>query len=153
MANRQTLENLRGEIAFRRKLAVQHTTGQMLLPGYYDKASHDDILRERIETTRATFESLRGRGVNFARFVELGAERCHRSLVLCNQFGASGIAMDLSLDQLLTAGHFARLFGLPELPMRVCCDAGNLPLRSGVAPFVFCYQFLHHFPSLDGVLG
>jgi hypothetical protein len=42
----QTLDNLRGEIEFRRKLAEQHVNGQMLLPDYYGKDVHDLILRD-----------------------------------------------------------------------------------------------------------
>ena len=149
----QSLENLKGEIAFRAKLARQHTTGQRLLPDYFSKEDHDAILAERIATTRAAFSALKAQGEDFSRFVELGAERGHRSLALVNSFAAEGLAMDLSLDQLRTAGHFSELFQLPKLPLRVCCDANNLPLRSGAVPFLFCYQFLHHFPSLHGILG
>jgi SAM-dependent methyltransferase/uncharacterized protein YbaR (Trm112 family) len=148
----QTLDNLKGEIAFRAKLARQHTTGEMLLEHYYSKADHDKILRERIHTTGKSFAALASSGVDFSRFVELGAERAHRSLVLASRFGCKGIAMDISFHQLETAAHFARLFGLPAMPLRVCCDANVLPLRPHAVPFVFCYQFLHHFPVLGGIL-
>jgi SAM-dependent methyltransferase/uncharacterized protein YbaR (Trm112 family) len=149
---RQSLEHLRGEIRFREKLARQHAAGECVLPGYPGKAEHDAILRERVATTRTAFRELSARGVDFGNYVELGAERGHRALVLENDFGARGIAMDLSLDQLRTMPHFAALFGLPRLPLRVCCDANRLPLRTGAAPFVFCYQFLHHFPGLDSTV-
>jgi SAM-dependent methyltransferase/uncharacterized protein YbaR (Trm112 family) len=29
----------------------------------------------------------------------------------------------------------------------VCCDVHALPFLSGSLPFVFCYEFLHHFPT------
>ena len=150
---RQDLANLEGEVRFRAKLARQHgAEGVVLLPDYPDKAEHDRILADRVATTRATFAALAGRRIRFDRYLELGAERGHRALVLENEFGAHGIAADLSLEQLRTLPHFAALFGLPKLPVRVCCDAARLPVRTGVVPFVFCYQFLHHFPSLASIL-
>lgn len=150
---RQTMENLKGEVAFRAKLARQHTTGEILLPDYYPKDEHDAVLAERIETTRSTFELMGSEGTDFSHYVELGAERGHRSLVLQNSFGAEGLALDLSWHQLRTCRHFSELFRLPKLPLRICCDAMNLPIRSEAVPFLFCYQFLHHFPALGGVVG
>jgi SAM-dependent methyltransferase/uncharacterized protein YbaR (Trm112 family) len=147
----QTVSNLRGEIGFRRKLAEQHVTGRMLLPDYYGKAAHDEILRERMSTTLRELGGLQARGVRLSPFLELGAERGQRSLVLVNDLGAEGLAADISFDQLKTAEHFARLFSKPKLPVRVCCDVNHLPLRSGSLPFVFCYEFLHHFPELTPV--
>ncbi len=152
-APRQNIGNLKGEIAFREKLARQHTTGELLLPDYFDKDSHDLIMAERIATTRETFSALKEKGVNFSQFLELGAERGHRSLSIVNSFHATGFAMDISFAQLRTADHFSRIFHLPRVPHRVCCDANNLPLKNEVVPFLFCYQFLHHFPSLKPVLG
>ncbi len=124
----------------------------MLLPDYYGKEEHDAILASRIETTRKDMERLRSRGVKLAPFVELGAERCHRSLVLANDFEGVGIAVDISFDQLKTADHFAELFGMPQLPLRVCCDVNYLPVRGNAVPLVFCYEFLHHFPAVKPIL-
>ncbi|MFZ4600050.1 MAG: methyltransferase domain-containing protein [Terrimicrobiaceae bacterium] len=149
---RQTIANLQGEIAFRRKLARQHTTGEVLLPDYLGKDQHDVVLAERIETTTTTFRDLAQRGVDFSTFLELGAERGHRALALANHLHAVGVATDLSFDQLRTAEFFARQFGLPRVPMRICCDANHLPFRSGSVPFAFCYQFLHHFPGLETIV-
>jgi len=148
----QTIENLRGEIEFRRKLAEQHVTGRMLLPDYYGKEAHDRILRERMATTLRDATALQAHGVRLAPFLELGAERCQRSLVMVNDLNAAGIAADISFHQLKAADHFAELFGKPRLPLRLCCDANRLPLRSKAFPFVFCYEFLHHFPELTPVV-
>jgi SAM-dependent methyltransferase/uncharacterized protein YbaR (Trm112 family) len=148
----QTLSNLRGEIEFRRKLAEQHVTGRILLPDYYGKAAHDAILRERMATTLREIAALQARGVQLSPFLELGAERGQRALVLVNDLGCEGIAADISFDQLKTAEHFAQLFGKPKLPLRVCCDVNHLPFRSGFFPFVFCYEFLHHFPALAPIV-
>jgi SAM-dependent methyltransferase/uncharacterized protein YbaR (Trm112 family) len=148
----QTLANLRGEIEFRRKLAEQHVSGRLLLLDYYGKDAHDAILRERMATTLREISALQARGVQLSPFLELGAERGQRALVLVNDLGANGIAADISFDQLKTAEHFARLFGKPKLPLRVCCDVNHLPLRSGSLPLVFCYEFLHHFPALAPIV-
>jgi SAM-dependent methyltransferase len=144
---RQTIENLKGEIAFRAKLAVQHVSGEVLLPDYYEKTDHDRILRDRVEANRRGMHQLASRGISLSPFLELGAELGQRSLVLTNDFGATGVAVDISYHQLRAMEHFGRLFERPTLPLRICCDANRLPFRSGSFPFVFAYEFLHHFPS------
>jgi SAM-dependent methyltransferase len=97
--------------------------------------------------TQQRMSELAGRGISLSPFLELGAERGQRSLVLTNDFGAAGAAVDISYHQLKAMEHFARLFERPELPLRICCDANQLPIKSGSFPFVFAYEFLHHFPS------
>jgi SAM-dependent methyltransferase len=149
---KQHLRNLQGEIAFRAKLARQHVTGEVVLPDYYRREEHDRILLERVEATRARMAELARTGVKLSPFLELGAERGQRSSVIVNDFGASGIAADISYHQLLTLDHFSQLFRKERLPTRVCCDANHLPFRSGAFSFVFCYQFLHHFPSLPPII-
>lgn len=144
--NLQTLRHLKGEVEFRKKLAIQHVTGETVLPDYYDKEQHDKILLERVERTLRDVQELEKR-TRLSPFVELGAERCQRSLVLTNDFNARGFAVDISFHQLKTAEHFAKVFNRPVLPYRVCCDVNNLPFRTNSIPFVFCYEFLHHFPS------
>lgn len=151
--NAQTMRNLHGEVAFRRLLARQHVTGEVLLPDYFGKKEHDAILAARVETTRRDMDRLARQGAVLSPFVELGAERCHRSMVLVNEFGAKGIAVDISLDQLRTAPHFASLFGWDKLPLRVCCDVNHLPVRDAAVPFAFCYEFLHHFPSIRPIVA
>jgi SAM-dependent methyltransferase/uncharacterized protein YbaR (Trm112 family) len=149
---RQSLQNLKGEIDFRAKLARQHVEGEVVLPNYYAKEEHDRILLERVAATGDKMFELRALGVEFSPFLELGAERGQRSLVLTNDFRASGVAADISYHQLGTLGHFSRVFRRENLPTRICCDANHLPFRSGAFPFVFCYGFLHHFPSLRPVI-
>jgi SAM-dependent methyltransferase/uncharacterized protein YbaR (Trm112 family) len=148
----QNIDNLKGEIGFRQKLAKQHVTGEILLPEYYNKEEHDKILLERVTTTLKEVKYLEKRGVILSPFIELGAERCQRSLVLTNDFNAGGFAVDISYHQLKTAAHFSKVFDRPKLPYRVCCDVNNLPFRSNSFPFVFCYEFLHHFPSPEPIL-
>lgn len=150
---RQTIATLKGEIEFRAKLSRQHVSGEVLLPDYYRKEQHDEILRTRVAATLKKMTELEGRGIPLSPFLELGAERGQRSLVLVNDFGADGFAVDISYHQLRTVEHFARLFQRDRLPIRVCCDAYHLPFRSNAFPFVFCYEFLHHFPSLPPILA
>jgi ubiquinone/menaquinone biosynthesis C-methylase UbiE len=148
----QTLDQLKAEIEFRSKLAIQHVSGQVVLPDYYQKAEHDKILLQRVDATQQRMHALTEQGVMLSPFLELGAERGQRSLVLANDFGAAGAAADVSYDQLATMTHFSRLFEKPVLPLRVCCDAKQLPFRSNSIPFIFCYQFLHHFPRIAPVV-
>lgn len=149
---RQNIDNLKGEIAFRAKLSRQHVTGEVLLTDYYTKQEHDRILLERVASTRRKIQELADLGVGISPFLELGAERGQRSLVLANDFNATGVASDISCHQLNTMGHFSRLFERDKLPVRVCCDANHLPFRNNSFPFIFCYEFLHHFPSLGPVM-
>lgn len=144
---RQSIDTLKSEIEFRRKLAKQHVTGEILLPDYYKKEDHDRILLERINTTKNKMEVLLNQGVNFSPFLELGAERGQRSLVLTNDFNADGFAADISYHQLKTMNHFSNLFHRGKLPLRICCDANQLPFKTNSISFVFSYEFLHHFPS------
>jgi len=92
-------------------------------------------------------------GVQLSPFLELGAERGQRSLVLTNDFRAAGVAADISYHQLGTLDHFSQVFRREKLPSRICCDANHLPFGSGAFPFIFCYGFLHHFPALRPVMG
>jgi len=148
----QNINNLRGEIEFRKRLAKQHVTGEMLLPDYYDKEQHDKILLERINTTVEDIGNLEKQGRLLSPFIELGAERCQRALVLTNDFNVEGFAVDISYHQLQTAEHFSKVFNRPRLPFRVCCDVNNLPFRNNSFPFAYCYEFLHHFPTPKPVL-
>ena len=143
----QTIDNLRGEIEFRKKLAKQHVTGEIFLPDYYKKEDLDRILLERVTTTAKRMSVLKEQGVELSPFIEFGAERCQRSLVLANDFNANGIAVDISFHQLKTAEHYANLFHRPKIPLRVCCDANRLPFKNSSFNFAFCYEFLHHFPT------
>jgi len=150
---RQTLQNLKGEIEFRAKLARQHVDGEVVLPDYYRKEDHDRILLERVAATSEKMSDLERLGVQFSPFLELGAERGQRSLVLANDFQADGVAADISYHQLATIDHFSHMFGREKLPNRICCNANYLPFKSEAFSFVFCYEFLHHFPSLEPVIN
>lgn len=144
---KQNLDNLRSEIRFREKLARQHVTGEVLIKDYVNKPFHDVIMRERVAATFDTMKKLKESGVFFDPFIELGAERGQRSLVLTNDFNAQGFAVDISFAQLKTLDYWMKFFEKSRGPIRVCCDAYHLPFQRGSLNFAFCYQFLHHFPT------
>jgi hypothetical protein len=123
---------LKGEIEFRAKLSIQHVSGEVLLPDYYGKEEHDRILLDRVDATHKKMKELADIGINFSPFLELGAERGQRSLVLMNDFGANGVAIDISYHQLRAMEHFSNLFKREKLPVRICCDANHLPFKSNI---------------------
>ena len=132
---RQSLKNLKGEIEFRAKLSRQHVSDEVLLPDYYKRKEHDRILLERVNATQKRMKELVDMGINLSPFLELGAERGQRSLVLTTDFYANGVAVDISYHQLRTMEHFAKLFKREKLPTRICCDANHLPFKNNSFSF------------------
>jgi ubiquinone/menaquinone biosynthesis C-methylase UbiE/uncharacterized protein YbaR (Trm112 family) len=100
-----------------------------------------------MEVTRRDFAELAQAGLLQAPFLELGAERCQRSLVVANDFHLEGYAADLSFESLRYATFLAEQEKLSRMPRRLCCDAYKLPLAENSIGFAFCYQTLHHFPD------
>ncbi|MCP5048495.1 MAG: methyltransferase domain-containing protein [bacterium] len=150
--DKQTIDHMKGEIRFREKLVDQHVKGEELVDGYIKKDDHDEVMRERVDTTRKAMKQLQAEGVGLSPFIEVGAERGHRSMVMVNDFGTEGFAVDLSFAQLKTLDYWMKFFDMPKAPVRVCCDVYHLPFQSGSLGFSFCYQFLHHFPGPGPVL-
>ena len=148
---KQSIDHLKSEIRFREKLARQHVAGEVLIDDYITKEDHDALMWERVNTTFTAMQRLKDSGVGLTPFLEVGAERGQRSLVLTNDFNAKGFAVDLSFEQLKTLDYWKEFFKKPELPIRVCCNIYSLPFRENSFRFAFCYQFLHHFPALEPV--
>ncbi len=141
----QSLGNKRAEIQFRRKL-MQQNRGEACC--FIDEPDSRDVfimIEGRMQRTREMVESIRAAGITIEPFLEVGAERCQRALVLENEFDVRGIAADISLDSMLFAEKIADHFHYTKMPIRVCCDANKLPIRPASFPFAFCYQTLHHF--------
>jgi SAM-dependent methyltransferase len=145
--DQQSIDHLKSEIRFREQLAEQHVSGKELVKGYINKKDHDVLMRERVDTTAKTMKRLQTEGAELGPFIEVGAERGQRSLVLCNDFNAEGFAVDISFAQLKTLDYWREFFDKPKPPVRVCCDVYHLPFQANSLNFAFCYQFLHHFPS------
>lgn len=143
----QLVESKRGEIEFRKKLIQQQVEGHRIFDDEYDASGIIGVLAERMTKTLEQMTLLQERGVPLSPYVEIGAERCQRSLVMENDLGASGAAVDISFDMLKSAAHYSQEFKKTKIPLRLCCDANSLPFKAGSVPFVFCYETLHHFPD------
>jgi SAM-dependent methyltransferase len=143
----QLIKSKKGEIEFREKLSQQQVNGSRIFDDEYDRQGVEAILAERMSRTFKQMSLLKSQGIPISPYVEIGAERCQRSLVMENDFAASGAAVDISYPSLRTCGYYADKFARKTLPLRICCDAYNLPFLTGSIPFVFCYETLHHFPD------
>ncbi|MDD4178949.1 MAG: methyltransferase domain-containing protein [Candidatus Margulisbacteria bacterium] len=141
----QTEENKRGEIEFKKKLYEQQVNHQPVLRDEHDAEGIEALLADRMRVTSDQMKRLRQKGVVLSPFAEIGAERGQRSLVMTNELSAEGAAIDLSFEMLKSCEYYRLKNGLKRSPLRICCDAYNLPFKSGSLPFTFCYQTLHHF--------
>jgi len=141
----QTEENKKGEIEFKKKLYEQQINNQTVLRDEHDAAGIETLLADRMRVTAKQMKELRQKVIALSPYVEIGAERGQRSLVMANDLGAAGAAIDLSFEMLKSCEYYRAKYGLKKLPLRICCDAYNLPFRDNSLPFAFCYQTLHHF--------
>jgi SAM-dependent methyltransferase/uncharacterized protein YbaR (Trm112 family) len=148
----QPVESQKGEIEFRRRLYLKQVEGSPILHDEFDAAGIEEILQERMNKTFEQVTLLRGKGIPLSPYLEIGAERCQRALVMENDLGLEGAAVDISYDMLKSCDHYRDVFKRARSPMRVCCDANNLPFMSGSYPFVFCYETLHHFPDPAAII-
>jgi uncharacterized protein YbaR (Trm112 family)/SAM-dependent methyltransferase len=149
----QSLRNKRAEVDFRRKLMQQNRGEACYFADEPGVADVFPMIEGRIQRTREMISGLVASGLALEPYLEVGAERCQRSLVLENEFGFSGIAADISLDSMLFAGRIAEKYHYSKMPLRVCCDANRLPIRSGSVQFAFCYQTIHHFSDPSPILA
>ncbi len=143
----QPVASKRGEIEFRKKLVQQQVEGEAIFTDEFTREGIEPILAKRMKETREGMIALRNKGVNLSPYIEIGAERGQRSLVMENDLDATGMACDISFDVLKSCEYYGKVFGKTKLPLRICCDANFLPFKSGSIPFVFCYESLHHFPD------
>jgi ubiquinone/menaquinone biosynthesis C-methylase UbiE/uncharacterized protein YbaR (Trm112 family) len=148
----QSIESQKGEISFRKKLVEQQLLHEENIDGELSKDEIEKALNERMETTLEIMEQLKKRKIKLSPYLEIGAERGQRSLIMENEIEAKGAAVDLSFDMLKTCDYYQNLFKKKNAPVRVCCDANNLPFLSNSIPFIFSYQFLHHFPDPSPII-
>jgi len=152
--DRQGLSEKTGEVKFRRKLASQQSEdGHTIFPELRNHGEMLEVMRQRASVTRDAIAQLSEEGKTLSPFIEIGAERCQRALVLENEFDAQGIAVDISFDMLRLGAEVANGLGYKKMPMRICCDANNLPIRDDTLSFAFCYATLHHFPNPNLILN
>jgi SAM-dependent methyltransferase len=144
---RQTIGSKKSEIEFRKKLAEQQVEGKTHFRDEFSGDKMQEILYQRMEKTLSDISPLKDSGIEFTPYIEIGAERCQRSLVMENDLGASGAAVDISFSMLKSCDHYRSAFKKSKNPARICCDAHNLPFLSGSLAFAFSYEVLHHFPD------
>jgi SAM-dependent methyltransferase len=143
----QNLKNKRGEIEFRKKLVQQQVEGELLFEDECSARDIEEILKKRMSKTYEQMTALDREGILLSPYIEIGAERCQRSLVMENDLGISGAAVDISYEMLQSCCYYSDVFDTPKRPLRICCDAYSLPFMSDSVPFIFCYETLHHFPD------
>jgi hypothetical protein len=102
----QSVKTQKGEIEFRKKLFRQQIDGEHLFDDEYDAKGIEKILAERMKKTYEQMTLLKGRGVALSPYLEIGAERCQRSLVMENDLDASGVAVDISYDMLKSCDYY-----------------------------------------------
>jgi ubiquinone/menaquinone biosynthesis C-methylase UbiE/uncharacterized protein YbaR (Trm112 family) len=152
MALQQTINNQKGEIEFRKKLVRQQIEGLHVMEDEFNSQNMKMILNERMQKTLAQIKLLKEKGIITSPFIEIGAERGQRSLILENDLHSEGAAVDISFDMLKSCDYYKNDFGKDKMPLRVCCDANNLPFLSDSIPFIFTYETLHHFPDPEPIV-
>ncbi len=145
---RQLIAAQKGEIEFRKKLYWQQVESKTVFNSELDGTGVENVLNDRMKQTRDQMTLLRKMNITLSPYVEIGAERCQRSLVMENDLGLTGGAsVDISFDMLRSCKHYQGVFNKVKSPIRICCDANNLPFMTSSIPFVFCYETIHHFPE------
>lgn len=147
MGRLQPLSAKFGEVKFRQKLVKQHLGKKGLIPEEPSPTEILEILKNRVNATRKILKKLVDQDFPLSPFLEIGAEKGQRSMLLVNEFGAVGFASDLSFESLASAKKFASLLCFKKLPTLVCCDAYCMPFANNSFPFVFSFETLHHFPN------
>lgn len=84
-------------------------------------------------------------------FLEIGANAGHTSYMLCNEYGASGFALDISADALRHGMALQERWGLSRAPVRVAGDALNLPFADNSLRLVCAFQMLSQFLDIEPV--
>lgn len=139
----QSVKAQQGEIAFRKKLVQQHIEGQNIFHDEFNGAGIEKILAERMKKTLHQMTGLKERGLTISTYIEIGAERCQRALIMENDLGGTGAVLDISYEMLKSCDYYQPKFGKIRSLLRICCDIHRLPIMSNSIPFVFCYETLH----------
>ena len=148
----QPIDAKKGEIEFRKKLYEQQVLGQHRFADEFNTDEMVEIVCKRVTKTYDQIKKLHDRGIVTSPYVEIGAERCQRSLVMENQLGSHGAAVDISFHSLQSCDFYRQVMHLGLAPTRICCDANKLPFASNSVPFIFCYDTLHHFPDPQPII-
>ncbi|MDX6414215.1 MAG: hypothetical protein QOH23_1625 [Gaiellaceae bacterium] len=85
--------------------------------------------------------------------VDVGVGGSGYTVIEAARGGRPAIGCDLSLEGLLIAREFARLEGVAELTLWVCCSAEKLPLASGSTGSALAIAVIEHVPDDQAALG
>lgn len=149
---KQSIKAQKGEIEFRKKLVRQQVYGDYIFNDEFNAKGIEKILIDRMKKTYKQMTLLKKSGVALSPYIEIGAERCQRSLVMENDLEAKGASVDISYDVLKSCDYYKDIFNRKKIPLRICCDAYSLPFMSNSIPFIFCYETLHHFPDPNPIV-
>jgi ubiquinone/menaquinone biosynthesis C-methylase UbiE len=84
--------------------------------------------------------------------VDVGVGGSGYTVIEAARGGRAAIGCDLSLEGLLIAREFARLEGVAELTLWVCCSAEKLPLASGSTGSALAIAVIEHVPDDQAAL-
>src|SRR5690349_17063800 len=83
----QDLKSQKGEIEFRRLLVRQQVAGDKIFQDELDAGEMTRLLEARMQDTATRIREIGRSGVTLAPYLEIGAERGQRALVLENDVG------------------------------------------------------------------
>jgi ubiquinone/menaquinone biosynthesis C-methylase UbiE/uncharacterized protein YbaR (Trm112 family) len=150
--DQQSIQSKKGEVEFRKKLYQLQVEGEAAVNDEFKKEDIERLLSQRMQKTLVQMTALKKGGIASSPYLEIGAERCQRSLVMENDLNESGAASDISYYSLKSCDYYLTKFDKTKCPVRICCDVYNLPIMTNSLPFIFCYETLHHFPDPVPVL-
>src|SRR4030066_1499512 len=102
----QDIKAKKGEIAFRSKVFRKETLEEK------NKVQMLRIIRDRVKKSDLQLAQLSKQKVVFSPFLEIGAERCQRSMLLTEKYEAIGFALDISFYSLKSAAYYSRILGM-----------------------------------------
>jgi SAM-dependent methyltransferase/uncharacterized protein YbaR (Trm112 family) len=122
--------------------------------GEPDRAS--EVYLEENRRRRSVLESLTDFiggpfSATLTPFLEIGANAGHTTLMLANEFGSDGFALDISEDSLRHGYALMERWKVSRGPMRVAGDALHLPFRDNSLRFVVACQMLSQFMDIEAV--
>jgi SAM-dependent methyltransferase len=110
------------------------------------------VYREENVRRGAVLKALREFVGPLTPYLEIGSNAGHTSLMLENEFGARGFALDISADSLRHGYALMDQWGVTKGPVRMAGDALHLPFRDGSLQTVFAFQMLSQFMDIESVL-
>ena len=147
MHKTQSIENKKGEVVFRKKLALQFEGKSSLYPGEPTETEYKSIIINRIRDYMGYFEYLKKQNIPLGPYLELGGGVGQGAMLLENKFGVSGFTCDISYETLRLGDKYIKHLDYKKMPIRICTDIYNLPFKSQSIPFIFTFQTLHHLPD------